>query len=173
MSEFSDDIEDYIDFTFGEIEWQFGEAAEETVRRYVEETLQEYFDNIRFAESKQEREFAIRELQDFRVTFDEVESLAEERELEDLYDYMGQSYKYDREKIDRYIELTSAFVPSGGGGGGGGSSRPYNPQIAKLEKEIRKYVRLLRQGAPNTKTLKLYQTRLNELRKELQKLLGD
>lgn len=105
MSEFSRDIEDYLTMSIDEVEGQFGEAAADYIREYAEETLEALFDAIDYAESEEEREFAIEQLEDFTIEADEIETRAEEAEFEELLEYMSQSYKDDRDKIDRYIEL--------------------------------------------------------------------
>jgi hypothetical protein len=135
MSEFSRDIEDYMSYTFDDIEWEFGERAVQAVKDEFEYRLMELLDRLDYAESKGEREQAIAELESFFIGSGEIESISEEAQLEELTDYMSQSYKDDREKIAKYIELTGSGY-FGGGGGGGGASPSLSPTISEEEEDI-------------------------------------
>jgi hypothetical protein len=134
MSEFSRDLEDYMDYSFNEIEWEFGETALQSVKDEFEYRLLELLDQLDYAESKGEREQAIAELESFFISSGEIQSIAEEGQLEELTEYMSQSYKDDREKIAKYIELTGGGYSGGSGGSGGSPS--LSPTISEEEEDI-------------------------------------
>tara|TARA_R100000353_G_C6447787_1_gene180382 strand:- start:145 stop:660 length:516 start_codon:yes stop_codon:yes gene_type:complete len=99
------DIEDFIDFSLDEIESQYGSEALNSVVDEIRQNLDDLRSAIEFSESDEEREFAQEQLDDFTFTQSEAVSIAEDFEFEFLSDYMSQSYKFDQDLIDRYVEL--------------------------------------------------------------------
>lgn len=117
MSEFSRNVDDYIDFYPSVIRDNYGDTALDAVMNEVKSQFDQLITQIEFAGSDEERDFAIEQLQDFQFSESEALSIAEDYELDFLENYMSQSYKYDMELIQRYVELT-----------GGGYSQPSAPR---------------------------------------------
>jgi len=106
MSDFSDRVEDYFEFDEEDIEEQFGSDAMEAVRDFFQGVLDDIMSLFDFAESEEEGDFAIEQVDDFRVTLGEALNIASDYELEYLTEYMSQSYKDNQDLIDRYKSLT-------------------------------------------------------------------
>jgi len=104
------DWEDYLDFDIEDIREIAGDEAVDIIQNLVEDTIEPLLEQLEFADSEMEREVAQRELDSTRISFDEAqsetESLRLSQELDELTDYMSQSYKSDAERIDRYLQLT-------------------------------------------------------------------
>jgi len=110
------DWEEYLDFDLDDVREMAGEEAVEAIMELTESTIQPLLDALEFAESESEIEMAQSELDATRISFSEAQSITEEYELSHLTDYMGQAYKSDLEKIERYLELTGQGYSGGGGG---------------------------------------------------------
>tara|TARA_R100001594_G_C3866565_1_gene222366 strand:- start:166 stop:501 length:336 start_codon:yes stop_codon:yes gene_type:complete len=106
MSDFSRTLEDYIQFDPSDITERYGESALDAVMEDAQEKLEELFSLFDFAESESEREFATRQIEEFEYDISDASAAAESYELDFLTDYMSQSYKYNQELIDRYVEMT-------------------------------------------------------------------
>tara|TARA_R110000824_G_scaffold75627_2_gene191807 strand:- start:1011 stop:1430 length:420 start_codon:yes stop_codon:yes gene_type:complete len=113
------DWEDYINFDLNDITRFAGDDAVELIQSTVESTIEPLIRAIELAQSDRELEMAEAELEAYSMDISEAESLTEEIELNNLIDYMGQSYKGDMDMIERYLELT------GQGGGPEGGFRRY------------------------------------------------
>lgn len=108
MSDFSRNVDDYIDFYPADIRQNYGDTALDAVMNAVKSQFDQLIMQIEFAGSDEERDFAIEQLQDFEFSESEALSIAEDYELDFLENYMSQSYKFNQELIDRYVELTGA-----------------------------------------------------------------
>tara|TARA_R110002110_G_scaffold63305_2_gene176209 strand:- start:256 stop:750 length:495 start_codon:yes stop_codon:yes gene_type:complete len=118
------DWEDYINFDIDDITRFAGDEAVELIQSTVESTIEPLIRAVELAQSDRELEMAEAELEAYSMDITEAESLTEEIELNNLINYMGQSYKGDMDMIERYLELTGQGGGYGGGGGGGGGSTP-------------------------------------------------
>lgn len=116
MSEFSRAVSDYIRFDEYDIEERFGSEALQAVLDAAQSQLDELTDAFDFADSEEEREFALEQIEDFE--FDELaaESIASDFEFDFLQDYMSQSYKSNYDLIERYVELVGAGNRRNSGG---------------------------------------------------------
>tara|TARA_R110002074_G_scaffold233083_3_gene404705 strand:- start:20 stop:451 length:432 start_codon:yes stop_codon:yes gene_type:complete len=137
------DWEDYINFDIDDITRFAGDEATELIRSTVESTIEPLIRAVELAQSDRELEMAEAELEAYSMDITEAESLTEEIELNNLIDYMGQSYKGDMDMIERYLELTGQGGGYGGGGGGGGGGYVETPaekkrRLEDIEKDKRR-----------------------------------
>lgn len=154
------DWRDYLDFDLEDIVRIGGDSVADAIQEVVESTIEPLIDQLEYAQSDAERELAQAELDSFRVGIDEAETITEEIQLDYLTGYMSQSYKYDQDLIDRYIEITGRTEPR---------RLPEPPQFVNPFEELRKEIERLTTGDP---TIDDVNESLNQLIEELRELEG-
>ena len=124
------DWRDYVPFDLDDFSYE----TQEEIQNLVQMNLDDLQRAIDLADSESELEMALADLEYYSFDYSEAEQI----ELDELTDYMSSSYKYDIDKINRYLELTGqgggGFV--GGGGGGGGISTPTTPPLPEDEEDF-------------------------------------
>ena len=150
------DWRDYLDFDIEDVASIAGESVVDAIQNLVESTIEPLIDQLEYAQSDAERELAQAELDSFRVGIDEAETIEEEV----LTEYMSQAYKFDQDKIDRYVELR---------GEGQVKVKYKPPQFTNPFEELRKEIERLTTGDPAIDELN---ERLNQLIEELRDMEG-
>tara|TARA_R100001129_G_scaffold174267_1_gene146470 strand:- start:436 stop:951 length:516 start_codon:yes stop_codon:yes gene_type:complete len=169
MSEFSRTVSDYIRFDEYDIEERFGSEALEAVLDAAQSQLDDLTDAFDFADSEEEREFALEQIEDFEFDELDAENIASDFEFSFLQDYMSQSYKSDYDLIERYVEL----VGSGSGGGGSVRSSPAPSREEILERQIKEFRRELNRIGNTEEDIDEILQIIERLEKQLKDLRGD
>lgn len=122
------DWRDYVPFDLDD----FSLETQDEIQNLVQMNLDDLQQAIDLADSDSELEMALADLEYYSFDYSEAEQI----ELDELTDYMSSSYKYDIEKIERYLELTGQGGGGFVGGGGGGISTPTNPPLPEEDEDF-------------------------------------